>query len=140
MQVLKEALKKLEELPSFHSVQLRLKVSDETQITPALKEVAGQVGSSVSVGSYPVCQKASTKSVFCSTLLKELKSIRLLYPGKIADLECSKAVATPQNIIGCAQVGHPKRKVALIENIVLHLSITWIAVDIFPPETGKAFC
>lgn len=53
-QVLKEELRKAEHLPDFHSVQLRLAVSDETEVTPVLNELASEVGSLVSVGSYPV--------------------------------------------------------------------------------------
>lgn len=54
LQVLKAELAKGGALPSFHSVDLRLAVSDETKIAPALCAVAEEVGSAVSMGSYPV--------------------------------------------------------------------------------------
>lgn len=38
----------------FHSVVLRLPVSDETRIAPALDKVARALGRQVSIGSYPV--------------------------------------------------------------------------------------
>lgn len=38
----------------FHSVVMRLPVSDETHIAPALDKVAQALGSQVSIGSYPV--------------------------------------------------------------------------------------
>ena len=54
MQVVKKQLLLEGELTPFHSVLLRLPVTDETQIAPALDTVAKALGSQVSIGSYPV--------------------------------------------------------------------------------------
>lgn len=54
MQVVKQQLLLEGELTPFHSVVLRLPVSDETQIAPALDKVAEALGNQVSIGSYPV--------------------------------------------------------------------------------------
>ena len=54
VQVAKEQLLLEGELKPFHSVVLRLPVTDETHIAPALDRVAEVLGSQVSIGSYPV--------------------------------------------------------------------------------------
>ena len=53
-QVLREHLRKGAPLPSFHSIALRLSITDETHIAPALESLASSLGSAVSMGSYPV--------------------------------------------------------------------------------------
>ena len=52
--MLKEHLRKGGALAMFHSVALRLAMTDETQVAPALHEVATELQSFVSIGSYPV--------------------------------------------------------------------------------------
>lgn len=81
LQVAKKQLLAEGELMPFHSVVLRLPVSDETRIAPALDKVAQALGSQVSIGSYPVshssgkltvCDPAANKSwavVKCFLLL-----------------------------------------------------------------------
>lgn len=54
MQVARQQLLQEGELQPFHSVLLRLPVTDETRIAPALDTVAQELGSQVSIGSYPV--------------------------------------------------------------------------------------
>ena len=54
MQVARKQLLAEGELMPFHSVVMRLPVSDETHIAPALDKVAQALGSQVSIGSYPV--------------------------------------------------------------------------------------
>ncbi len=54
VQVAKEQLLLEGELKPFHTVVLRLPVSDETHIAPALDKVAEVLGNQVSIGSYPV--------------------------------------------------------------------------------------
>lgn len=54
VQVAKEQLLLEGELKPFHSVVLRLPVTDETHIAPALDRVAEVLGNLVSIGSYPV--------------------------------------------------------------------------------------
>ncbi len=54
VQVAKEQLLLEGELKPFHSVVLRLPVTDETHIAPALDRVAEVLGNQVSIGSYPV--------------------------------------------------------------------------------------
>jgi hypothetical protein len=54
VQVAKEQLLLEGELKPFHSVVLRLPVTDETHIAPALDRVAEVLGNQVSTGSYPV--------------------------------------------------------------------------------------
>ena len=54
LQVARKQLLAEGELMPFHSVVMRLPVSDETHIAPALDKVAQVLGSQVSIGSYPV--------------------------------------------------------------------------------------
>lgn len=54
VQVAKEQLLLEGELTPFHTVVLRLPVTDETHIAPALDKVAEALGNQVSIGSYPV--------------------------------------------------------------------------------------
>ncbi len=54
VQVAREQLLLEGELKPFHSVVLRLPVTDETHIAPALDRVAEVLGNQVSIGSYPV--------------------------------------------------------------------------------------
>ena len=54
LQIAKQQLLLEGELKPFHTVVLRLPVSDETIIAPALDTVAQQMGSQVAIGSYPV--------------------------------------------------------------------------------------
>ena len=54
VQVAKEQLLLEGELTPFHTVVLRLPVTDETHIAPALVKVAAALGNQVSIGSYPV--------------------------------------------------------------------------------------
>ena len=57
-QVARQQLLQEGELQPFHSVLLRLPVTDETRIAPALNTVAQELGSQVSIGSYPVRGRA----------------------------------------------------------------------------------
>ena len=58
------------ELTPFHTVVLRLPVTDETQIAPALERVAEALGNQVSIGSYPVSFLAFTVAVALQCILK----------------------------------------------------------------------
>lgn len=60
VQVAKEQLLLEGELKPFHSVVLRLPVTDETHIAPALDRVAEVLGNQVSIGSYPVSSCSTT--------------------------------------------------------------------------------
>ena len=51
------------ELTPFHTVVLRLPVTDETQIAPALERVAEALGNQVSIGSYPVSFLAFSSAI-----------------------------------------------------------------------------
>lgn len=72
LQVAREQLLAEGELMPFHSVVLRLPVSDETRIAPALDKVAQALGRQVSIGSYPVshssvaCKAGLVASIPCS--------------------------------------------------------------------------
>jgi hypothetical protein len=41
-------------LKPFHSVTMRLNITDETLVAEPLREIAADMGSNVEVGSYPV--------------------------------------------------------------------------------------
>lgn len=70
MQVVKEQLKEGCTLPRFHTIQLRLGTTDETQVAPALQEVSSTLGSSVSVGSYPVRSKHHPRHILMYSVVE----------------------------------------------------------------------
>ncbi|KAL3157694.1 hypothetical protein ABBQ32_012130 [Trebouxia sp. C0010 RCD-2024] len=63
------------ELMPFHTVVLRLPVSDETRIAPALDKVARALGRQVSIGSYPMTKQKDGAGILLSLESKDMKQL-----------------------------------------------------------------
>ncbi|DBA82678.1 hypothetical protein WJX77_002340 [Trebouxia sp. C0004] len=74
--VAKEQLLLEGELKPFHSVVLRLPVTDETHIAPALDRVAEVLGNQVSIGSYPMTKQKDGTGILLSLESKDLKQLQ----------------------------------------------------------------
>lgn len=80
------------EVEPFHTVLLRLRVSDETAVAAALEQVAAQMGGDVALGSYPVKDQSDGCGVVLSlegkdcALLEQARQslVGLLPPGVVA--------------------------------------------------------
>lgn len=70
--VAKEQLLLEGELTPFHTVVLRLPVTDETHIAPALVKVAAALGNQVSIGSYPMTKQRDGTGILLSLESKDL--------------------------------------------------------------------